>query len=357
LDVIAKRLTDGSAGINCQIKARHVAIVRAGVGKASFHKDTQQKEEVRMTPHPDRTFAALGMILIYASVVGFADNYVRVVAAEAGLWQFHVLRSVIALPLIAVIAAVLRHRLRPANLRAVAARSAIHGLAMLVYFGALAFLPVAIVAAGLFTAPFFVLLIARVVYSEPISGVQVAAVLVGFGGVVLLLGPSAMTGASVAALLPVLAGALYAMGNLATRRWCPAETAETLLAGFFVALLVLGCIGLIVLAVFPQPVPVGAGGFILRGWVAPSGTVMFWIVVQAVISVVGVGLMIRAYQIAAAPTVSVFEYMILPVSAVWGLVIWQESLSALAIIGMGLIALAGTLIALAPVQSPTAARQ
>jgi hypothetical protein len=38
-------------------------------------------------------------------------------------------------------------------------------------------------------------------------------------------------------------------------------------------------------------------------------------------------------------------------------VIWQESLSALAIIGMGLIALAGTLIALAPVQSPTAARQ
>lgn len=315
-----------------------------------------------MSPRADRTLAALGMILIYALLIGVADNFVRLVAVEAGLWQFHAVRSALALPLIAVIAIVLRHRFLPRNLHAVIARSSIHGLAMLVYFGALAFLPVAIVAAGLFTAPLFVLLISRLAFGEPISAVQIIAVLVGFAGVILLLGPSAMTGASLAALLPVLAGALYATGNIATRRWCAEESAETLLAGFFAALLLLGLTGLLLLSLWPQTVPEGAAGFILRGWVAPSATVIGVIVMQAVISVLGVGLMIRAYQIAPAATVSVFEYSILPISAVWGLLIWSEALSLMAIVGMALIALAGAVIALAPVpkaadQSPIAARQ
>ncbi|MGL4321213.1 MAG: DMT family transporter [Paracoccaceae bacterium] len=309
----------------------------------------------------DRTLAALGLIMVYALVIGFADNYVRVVAAEAGLWQFHATRSVLAIPLIALIAFVLRHRFLPRHLPSVVARSAIHGFAMLVYFGALAYLPVAIVAAGLFTAPLFVLLISRLLYAQPVTAVQIIAVLVGFGGVVLLLGPQAMTGASLAAILPVLAGALYAMGNIATRRWCAEETAETLLLGFFAALLVLGVIGIVLLALFPQPIPAGTDGFLFRGLMMPSGTFLFWTSVQAVVSVIGVGMMIRAYQIAPAPTVSVFEYIILPMSAIWGMIIWDEVLTPLAMAGMGLIALAGTVIAFAPApsndQSPTAARQ
>ncbi len=52
-----------------------------------------------------------------------------------------------------------------------------------------------------------------------------------------------MAGASAAALLPILAGALYAMGNIATREWCAEESAETLLAGFFGVLGVIGLIG------------------------------------------------------------------------------------------------------------------
>lgn len=329
----------------------------AHTGAAKALKARRAGKGNTMAAAPDRIFAALGMIVVYAAVIGFADNFVRVVAAEAGLWQFHAMRSAFALPLIVLIALALRHHIWPRNLRAVAARSTIHGVAMLVYFGALAYLPVAVVAAGLFTAPLFVLLISRVLYDDPISAVQVMAVVMGFGGVILLLGPSAMAGASVAALLPMLAGALYAMGNIATRRWCAGESAETLLAGFFAALCVMGVTGLLALTLMPQPVPDGTAGFILRGWVAPAGVFLFWTVVQAAISVVGVGLMIRAYQIAPAPTVSVFEYIILPTSAIWGLIIWDETLSLTAIIGMALIALAGAVIAFAPVQAPIAARQ
>ena len=299
----------------------------------------------------DRTLMAAGAILIYAVLIAYADNYVRVIAAEGGLWQFHATRSIIAIVLIAGLARLTGRRLRPVSLWAVVARSAIHGIAMLIYFGCLAFLPVAQVAAGLFTAPIFVLLISRFAYGHAIGPMRIVAVAVGFVGVVLVLGPTAMQGAKFAALLPVVAGALYALGNIATREWCGQESAETLLTGFFAALGMFGVIGLLVLAAAPVAVPDGASGFIQRGWVQPSATFLFWVTVQAVISVVGVGLMITAYQIAEASRVSVFEYIILPVSAFWGWVIWSEVPSERAVFGMVLITAAGVMIAIRARQS------
>jgi drug/metabolite transporter (DMT)-like permease len=307
-----------------------------------------------MTDTPNRTLAAAGAVLVYACVIAFTDNYVRVIARDAGLWQFHATRTAMAVVILALLVLPMGLRLRPRRFKAVFARSAIHGAAMLIYFGALAFLPVAQVAAGLFTAPIFVLLIQRLAYGQPISGAQVLAVAIGFAGVVMVLGPEAMSGATLAALLPVIAGALYAMGNIATRQWCAGESAETLVAGFFGMLGVMGLIGMAVLTLFPVAVPAGAEGFLQRGPVWPTGSFLWWTFVQAAGSLLGVGMIIRAYQIADAPKVSVFEYIILPASAAWGFLLWGETLTWLAVAGMGLIALAGVLIA---GQSPTASRQ
>lgn len=297
-----------------------------------------------MNQSRDRVLTAAGFILGYAVIIGFTDNYVRVIATEAGLWQFHATRSAMAVVLLAMAAPILGLRLRPVRWRGVVGRSLLHGLAMLIYFGALAFLPVAIVAAGLFTAPIFVLLISRLVYGQLIGGLQIAAVAVGFAGVILVLGPEAMAGASVAALLPVLAGAMYAMGNIATRAWCAEESAETLLAGFFVVLGLLGAVGMIALAGRPIPVMDGADGFLQRGAVWPSGTFLFWTFVQAAGSMVAIALMIRAYQITDAGRASVMEYVILPASAFWGWVLWGQTLEPLAILGIAMIVAAGILI-------------
>lgn len=311
-----------------------------------------------MSDTPNHTLAALGAVLIYACVIAFTDNYVRVIAEDGGLWQFHATRTAMAFVILALVAVPLGLRLRPQRPWAVIARSAIHGLAMLIYFGALAFLPVAQVAAGLFTAPIFVLLIQRFAYGQPITGLQVLAVAVGFLGVVMVLGPEAMSGATFAALLPVISGALYAMGNIATRQWCAGESAETIVAGFFGMLGLFGLIGMAVLWAFPLPVPDGADGFLQRGPVWPTGSFLWWTFVQAAGSLLGVGMIVKAYQIAEASKVSVFEYIILPASAAWGFILWGETLTGLAVAGMTLIALAGLLIARpAPVQSPTASRQ
>jgi drug/metabolite transporter (DMT)-like permease len=306
----------------------------------------------------NRTLAAALAVLVYASVIGFTDNYVRVIARDAGLWQFHATRAAMALPLLLAVALPLGVQLRPRRFGAVLARSAIHGTAMMIYFGALAFLPVAQVAAGLFTAPIFVLLIQRFLYGLPISGWQALAVGVGFGGVVIVLGPEVMQGASLAALLPVLAGVLYAMGNIATRQWCAEESAETQLFGFFAMLGVFGLIGMAVLTLYPVAVTEGPALFLLRGPVWPTGTFLWWTFVQAAGSLLGVGLMIKAYQMAEAAKVSVFEYVILPMSAFWTWAIWGETLVWYSWIGMALIVAAGVMIARqGPDQSPTASRQ
>ncbi len=114
-----------------------------------------------------------------------------------------------------------------------------------------------------------------------------------------------------------------------------------------------------VLWLVPVPVPEGADGFVQRGRVWPSGTFLFWTFVQAAGSLLGVGMMIKAYQIADASRVSVFEYVILPASAVWGWLLWGEMLTPTGGGGHGADRGGGHLIALRARQavSPTASRQ
>ena len=78
----------------------------------------------------------------------------------------------------------------------------------------------------------------------------------------------------------------------------------------------------------------------------PTGRFLIWTFVQAAGSLIGVGLMIRAYQIAAASRVAIFEYVILPASALWSYLLWAELVSPRAALGMGLIFLAGLIIVL-----------
>jgi drug/metabolite transporter (DMT)-like permease len=293
----------------------------------------------------NRTIAAAGMIAAYAFLIGFTDNWIRVIAADAGLWQFHATRTVIAALLLFAMAPLLGLRLWPRRPGAVIARSLIHGVAMVIYFGCLAFLSVAEVAAGLFTAPIFVLILSRFFYGHPIGPFRILAVVIGFVGVMLVLGLGSGTEITPAMVLPIIAGAFYAMGNLATREWCAGETAECLLLGFFLGLGLFGLAGMGILMVWDPPVAEGQAGFVLRGPVWPTGAFLFWTFVQAVGSLLGVGLAVRAYQIADASRVAVFEYAILPMSAMWTWLIWGEGIGWTAGLGIALIFAAGLIIA------------
>ena len=232
---------------------------------------------------------AAALVLVSMGLFGLIDNFMRLAAADGGLWQYHLLRSVVALAVLIPLAAAMRISLRPQRPRYVLGRTLLNASAMVIYFGCLGFMPIAQVVAGLFTAPLWTVIFTVVLFSDKVPARQVVAVILGFAGIIIALHPAAGE-LSVWTALPVLAGAFYGLGNIVTRRWCGAEGTLTLLAAFFAMLGLVGALGLIALWVWPLPVLPGPDGFITRGWVTPTWVFGTVIVVQGLGSLLGVGL-------------------------------------------------------------------
>ncbi len=278
------------------------------------------------------------LILCGMAVIGLIDNWVVEIGKLGGLWQFHAMRAAMAVPLLIVTAHLLGVNLRPTNPVGVMARTGFLAAAMIIYFASIPAMPIALVVAGLFTSPVFVLLISALVFRERIGPIRISAVCIGFVGVILILNPA---GASfeLSFLAPVLAGALYAMHAVTTRRYCADEPTLTLLVWFFSAL---GFVGLIGTIWFSGDM---SAAFHLRGWITPSPMFLFWTAVQAIGSMFGVFLLTRAYQIAAPSYMAVFEYSLLVFVSFWAWVLYQQTVGLQAAIGMALVALSGTIIA------------
>lgn len=287
------------------------------------------------------TMEAAVAILIYAVMVGYIDNYVRIIAAGTGLWQFQVMRSIIALSIVAgLLSLPFMPRLRMRSPRKIILRAAIQSSAMFIYFGSLGFLSVAQAAAGLFTAPIFVLLIGRMVYGHSLGPLKILAALAGFVGVVLVLAPDPQS-LGLSTLVPVIGGALYAYSSILNREWCQGESPMTLTVSYMAMMGLMGGVVLLGLWAFGPEAAPGTAGYLVRGPSWPSGEVLFWTAMQGLGSLLGVALMLHAYQLAEASRVAVFEYVLLPVSALWSFVIWGEGIGPIAAIGMGMIVLAG----------------
>lgn len=292
---------------------------------------------------------ARGASLIVAGMaaIGFVDNFVWVIAAEISVWQFHLLRSAMALPVLAL-AAGFGLRLRPNRPLRVAARAGLHGAALLLYFASLGFLPIAQAGAGFFTAPLFVLLFAALFFGQRIGPARLGAVAVGFAGVLLILRPDPAT-VGPATLMPLAAGALYGLGNLITREWCADEPVGALLGSFLAALGLIGAAGCLALALLE---PAAAPTFLTAPWALPSAAAFGWIVVQVASSLGAVGLVTRGYQFAATSTLAVFEYSFLVSAGAWAWALRGEALDPPAILGIALIVASGVIVAKAPPAPP-----
>jgi len=275
-------------------------------------------------------------------VLGITDNFVPYISETGSLWQFHMLRGFMAVGLLVLLAMVGLGVIRPVSWRAVLGRSVFPATAMLIYFGCLSVLPIGVVVAGLFTAPLFVLLISVVFQGARVGPLRIVAVLAGFVGALLVIQPDPRALDPVA-FLPVVAGLLYAVGAVVTRLWCVAESTIALSAGFFGMLTLFGAVGLLIL---PAGGPAGFEGFVLRGWVPLTPQMWFWIAVQAVGSIIGIGLIFRGYLLGEAGYVAVFEYSLLVFASFWAWVLWGQAVGLLALAGMVLITCAGAVIAL-----------
>ncbi len=281
------------------------------------------------------------LVLSGMATLGLTDNFVPYISERGSLWQFHMIRSAMALSLLVIVATFGLGILRPRRPLAVLGRSLFQAGSMLIYFGCLSVLPIGVVVAGLFTSPLFVVLITVLFQGKTVGPYRWAAVALGFAGAVLVIRPDP-SALDPVAFLPILAGLLYAIGAVATRAWCEGESTMTLTAGFFGMLGLFGGLGVLLVS---GDAPAGSSGFVGRSWGPLDTDMLFWIAVQAMGSLLGIALIFRGYQLGEASHVAVFEYSLLVFASFWAFVLWGQTVPPLGLIGMALIAVAGAVIA------------
>lgn len=289
----------------------------------------------------NRPIAAAISMLSAMCIIGFIDNFVTVISQSLGLWQLHAMRSTFMAPLLVAMSLLGLGVMRPNNWRPVLARAVVLSTSMMLYFGSLGLMPIAQALAGLFTSPIFVLLINVLVMGQRIGRWRILAVFVGFAGILLVLQPGG-DGFSLWMVMPVAAGFFYAISAIATRSWCAGESALSLLT---MNMLVLGVIGGVMSVVLTSS---GWAGdtFLSRGWTWSFADALPWIALQAVGSVIGVFLIIRAYQMDEPTNVAVFEYSIMVFAPFFAWILFAQNLGLLEGVGIAMIVSSGLIIAL-----------
>ncbi|WP_298936782.1 DMT family transporter [uncultured Ruegeria sp.] len=277
------------------------------------------------------------------AIIGVIDNVVILLADTIGLWQFHLSRALLMLPLIAGLSLFGLGGLRPKRLGPVILRSVLITMAMLFYFASLAMMPIAQALAGLFTSPIFVLLISSLGLKQTIGPWRIMAVLIGFTGILCVLQPNPGE-FDAKTLLPVVGGLFYALSSIVTRSHCSDESTVALLASMIITLGLAGAIGVAVLSVFPIASPDGPDGFVFRGWVWDMRPAVSWILIQACGSTVAVFMLIKSYQIGEPSYVAVFEYSVMIFGPLFAWVALGQTIGTMQIAGIALIATAGALL-------------
>ena len=219
-------------------------------------------------------------------------------------------------------------------------------------------------AAGLYTYPLFVSLLAGPVLGERVGLWRITALAIGASGAMLVLDPWDES-FSLVQVLPVMAGFLYAVNTMIIRKHCRNESPLTL--AFFVALAFIasGLAGIVLLTLFPFSVEAQqANPFVAVGWPTLTLTVLGFVVLASVLNLTGNICLSRAYQTADSSWLAPLDFSYLLFAAIWGKLLFDHWPENQAIVGMVLIAGAGMVTAwrerrrkVTPAKSPEIGRE
>ena len=279
-------------------------------------------------------------------ILAITDNYVRFISEDIGLWQFHLIRSLIAVPAMILFANCRSYDFWPKNLKLVALRTAILVLAMFIYFGSLAFFPISQVAAGLFTSPIFVIIFSVLFLGERLYFFRIVAVFLGTVGIFIVLGINVLD-LSFLSFIPIASGAFYALASLALRRWCYNETTTSIMLIFFLGMGIVAAIMTFLIEVnqFFEIFMISKT-FLTFPLKIPSEQTFYIIIGHAIGSILGGILITAGYQKGETSFVSVFEYSFLLFATLWAYMFFAEFISSIVLFGMILIVTSGFLISL-----------
>ncbi len=223
------------------------------------------------------------------------------------------------------------------------ARALLVVMANLMFFTALASLPLAEVTAIFFAAPLIITLLGIPVLGEKVGPLRLVAVLVGFVGVIIMVRPwesgDQRAAASYVYLLPLGAAFSYAVFQILTRK-LGAQTKASAMAIYVQMMFLFVCAGFWLSAGdgrYIEGLENQSLIFLLRAWSWPQGNDIYLFAALGINSAIVSYTITQAYRLADAATIAPFEYIGLPLAVFWGWLIWAELPNLPVVIGIVLI--------------------
>lgn len=251
----------------------------------------------------------------------------RVPAAEAA-WVRYVLGLVFLIPLIGAIRA---EGIKPEVAKLALWRGGVHSLAVITWFFAMGILPVAEVAALNYVTPIYVTLGAALFLNERIAFRRIAAILVAFTGVLIILRPG-FREVGLAHLAMVATSIGFGASYLLAKR----------LSGLASPMMVV--------ALLSMTVAVGLTPFALAVWVWPSWIDVLWLFLVACFATGGHFTMTLAFRAAPVSVTQPVTFLQLVWAVLVGIVIFGDPVDGFVISGGILIFAAAAFIALREAQ-------
>lgn len=273
----------------------------------------------------DRSARLAGVALMLVSVCMFAfgDTLGKYIVATYSVGQLMLLRAGAALVLLAPSMWRQRHEFRRIERPWLQfLRLVLSTLEIAAFFLATVYLPLADVVTYYLATPIFVTALSAIVLREQVGWRRWSAVLIGFGGVLIALRPSAQT-ISWPAMI-ALAGSFAFSCSLLTTRLLRATPDIVLASGQFVAGLLFG------LAIAPI------------GWVTPTWPSLGLFFAAGAISACALLCVNRSLKLAPASTVVPYQYTMILWAVMFGYAVFGDvpsfamALGAAIIIGAGL---------------------
>lgn len=285
-------------------------------------------------------FLVLGMLIF-----SLQDIAVKWIGGDYPVLEIVTFRSMIAIPLTLLLFRYEGGQGLPTTQQPMLEyiRGGCYFLSYTTYFMGLAALPLAEIAGIKFSGPLMITCLSVVMLGETVGPRRRLALLVGFIGVLLIVKPGATFNiGSIFILISVL---FYALAAILTRKLQTTDSSATMAYYSSLVYLLATCILaplLILVGDVPNAHPSVA--FLLRAWVMPS--LLDWLIMSGLglIWAGGMYFIARAYGVALASVVAPFEYVALPINAIWGFILWQEIPTLTTWAGAGLSLLSGLYI-------------
>ncbi|MEM7056314.1 MAG: DMT family transporter [Pseudomonadota bacterium] len=278
------------------------------------------------TNRQDRTLAGIGWMLLTGLLFVCVTGIVRHIGSDLPSVEAAFLRYVFGLILILpALLRLLKWRPTARQWGVFGIRGLFHGFGVLLWFYAMARIPIAEVTAIGYTAPIFVTIGAAIFLGERLQIRRIGAVLVAFIGALIILRPGFQE-LSMGQLAQLVAAPLFAASFLMAKRMTD-DTEPAMV----VAMLSLFC----TLVLLP--------GAILH-WQDPTWAELGWLALTAVFATTGHYTMMRAFACAPITVTQPVQFLQLVWAALLGMVVFGEPVDPFVLIGGGVIVASATYI-------------